>query len=248
MVTKQTTLARIQVLDEREPDAARLLQTKQIRLALQLMDGIVKVGELNEYPVCFCPDDDLNQCCLDADAILTEQGFPGVPADARDRTTNIIAADHTPLVKARWRVTSTKEILRRLRANGGNREIEEQAERQLTTALQQVSDLGGVPQRGLFQETRFSLMSVRPDGQLEVRLRKCVLEDGELISPPQYHRTVLAPTGKAMTQMDMVNEHLPKLQEPYPPLAQSDMDRIERIVRVEHSPNIIQAYLQARRV
>ena len=206
MITKEVSLAKVHILDEREPDAVRLGLNMQVQLRLTFVNDVgAIVGELNDYPVRHHPDITRESCFAEATRIIGEQGFPAVPQSIYDRMRPLCEADHPNLLTtARWKLVSTKaaiEHLLRAQPSDAVRTALEAAYRQLALAKQAVADLGDVPVPGLVQESRMSLLTVLQDGQIQVRIRKCICQDGELISPPQYHRTVLAPTGRALVQL-----------------------------------------------
>lgn len=241
MIIKETSLAKIQLLDEREPDAARLGLTMQVRLALVLTENGIKVGELQDYPMRVNPDLLLVDCCREVATQLAVGGFPAVPRAIQDRLEALKRVYEAPLGKAQWRVTSTREIIRRLRAQASTAEIINAitlAQTQLTQAETALALLRAPCPAETHKETRLSLMTVLPDGSIELRLRKCVCEGGRLVSLPQYHRVVLHPGLNHTATLAMINGQLPKLNDEFgscPPLPQLDIDRIAAVCASEHT-------------
>ena len=75
---------------------------------------------------------------------------------------------------------------------------------------------------------------------IQIRLKKNIVEDGRVISSA-YHRTVLEPGTPLASQMDGVNEHLAQMGWP----AIKDISRIEAIVKAEHTPEVVKAWIKA---
>lgn len=251
MITKETSLAKIHILDEREPDCARLNLTIQVRLALNLMENGVKVGELQDYPVQMNPDTALVDAFRDASTQLATASFPAVPQDIQTRASALQQRHETPLGLAQWRVTSSQEIVRRLQERAQHENIAAilaLAETQLVTARTALSALRPAGQPAIHKETRLSLMTVLSDGTVEVRLRLCVCEGELVVSPAQYHRVVLPPGSDRINVIAAVNNNLTKLDDhfgPMPMLPQQDIDRVEAICGVEHTPARIAAWRAA---
>ena len=76
---------------------------------------------------------------------------------------------------------------------------------------------------------------------IQIRFRKNIVEDGKVISF-EYHRAVLEPGSSLAAQMASVNQHFTQMGWP----ACTDTSRIEAIVRVEHTPDAVQAYRAER--
>ena len=91
-----------------------------------------------------------------------------------------------------------------------------------------------VGRSGVNRECRFSLIDILPDSQLQVRFRKCIVEDGVIISPPEYHRVVLNPITNVPATLSAVNQHLVKMG--CGAIRTEDIDRISRIYACEHTP------------
>jgi hypothetical protein len=84
-----------------------------------------------------------------------------------------------------------------------------------------------------------SQLEVQPDGTIQVRLDKQVVEDDNVLSR-EYHRTVLPPGTKVDQQMGLVNAHLAQMG--WPPVETEAHSRIKRIVNVEHTAGVKKAY------
>jgi hypothetical protein len=84
-----------------------------------------------------------------------------------------------------------------------------------------------------------SQLEVQPDGTIQVRLDKQVVEDDNVLSR-EYHRTVLPPGIEVDQQMALVNAHLEQMG--WPPVETEALSRIKRIVGVEHTSGVKRAY------
>jgi len=88
---------------------------------------------------------------------------------------------------------------------------------------------------GISKESCFNQVEILHDGQIQVRLQKCLLKDGVLISQPKYHRTVLTPLMSDISiHMDWVSTHLVSMGEG--PVVVTDIGRIDSIASVENTP------------
>lgn len=245
VITKEAHFGRIQILDEQEPDAGRLGLNMRVALGIYLVENGVKIGQLEDYPMCLNPDSDLTAVCAEVNGILEGAGCFPIPDDVVSRVSNLRSAATTELTQARWKVTSSREVLRRLQVHSDADDLLQIALAQFATTQAELVVLEDATPVGIYKETRLSLMTILTNGTVEIRLRKCVCEDGELISPTKYHRFVLHPGSNRAATIAVVNTHLPTLNDdfgPSPPMSQADMDRIEQICAVEHTAAVITAY------
>lgn len=94
-------------------------------------------------------------------------------------------------------------------------------------------------------------IEIRPDGTLQIRLDKQVVEDGTVLSR-EYHRTAIPPGTKVEGppnkpgQLDFVDAHLAAMG--WPALEAGARERIKRIVKVEHTREVVQAHREAMAV
>ena len=227
MIEKEVRLSRIQILDEREPQAAQYGQTV-VNLALCLVENLQVVGQLNDYPVRLNPDADASKVFADVNSILGNEGFPPVPPAVLDKTQAIRLTDATILTKARWNVTSAVEVRRRLLAREPSGDLLILADQQLAAARTAVALLEAPSPAGIYKETRFNLVDIRPSGVILVRLRKCYCSGGEVIRPPQYHRFVLTPGKNHAATFAVVNANLAQGLG-FPTMTTLDMERILRL-------------------
>ena len=91
----------------------------------------------------------------------------------------------------------------------------------------------------LRQETRFSIVSILRDGMIGVRLSRCLIENGIVISPPKYHRFNLYPIHEPDGMLNLVSNDLK--EEGYEVRA-GEMERIKAICVCDHTPLIVAAY------
>jgi hypothetical protein len=89
----------------------------------------------------------------------------------------------------------------------------------------------------------FSQVECTACGLTQIRFEKQIVEDGEILAR-EYHRTALEPGVGLDLQMALVNEHLGQMG--YPPVPAADVERIRRIVEVEHTPSRITAFAAMR--
>jgi len=80
-----------------------------------------------------------------------------------------------------------------------------------------------------------SQIEVQPDGTIQVRLEKQVVEDDVVLSR-EYHRTVITPLTKVDSQFAAVNSHLAEMG--WPPVDQAAVARLRKIAGVEHTPGV----------
>jgi len=94
---------------------------------------------------------------------------------------------------------------------------------------------------GFHKESCFSQVEILADGQIQVRLQKCILKDGILISLPQYHRTVLNPLISAIpAHMARISTHLVSLGDGA--VVISDIGRIDTTAGIENTPLCVARY------
>lgn len=90
---------------------------------------------------------------------------------------------------------------------------------------------------------KFSQIEVTESGVLQVRLEKQMIENGEVIFA-QYHRTVIEPGVDPDAQFDEVNAHLEQMG--YPPAQAEAVERIRKLVAVEHTPERVKKFREER--
>ena len=229
MITREVQLAKIQIVDEREPWAAQHGQTI-VRWAMLLMENGRQVGQMEDMATHILPESNLGPAYDWADATFAATGFGPSPIPARDRIRALCAAERIPLMLARWKVNKARFT-----------------QVDLAIAQAELSAIEGPPDLSLHQETRFNLAEVLPDGQVQVRLRKCICENGVVISPPQYHRFVLHPGGNHTATMAVINSARTR-EEGAPAVPQGDIDRILRICTTDHTPERVAAFRAAEAV
>jgi hypothetical protein len=88
----------------------------------------------------------------------------------------------------------------------------------------------------------FSQVECTAVGVIQIRLDKQVV-DGDQVIAHEYHRTSLQPGEDLDAQMGAVTAHLAAMAFPAP--AVDDLERIRRIVQVEHTPTRIAAFQDA---
>ena len=88
-----------------------------------------------------------------------------------------------------------------------------------------------------------SQIEVQPNGTLQVRLDKQVVEDDAVLSR-EYHRTVVEPGVKVDDQMAAVNQHLAAMG--WPAADEAHVERIRRIAKVEHTAEVVKAHREAQ--
>jgi hypothetical protein len=93
------------------------------------------------------------------------------------------------------------------------------------------------------KRTAFSQLTIQPDGVLQLRFDKQIVEDGNVLSS-SFHRTVVEPGGDLEAQIALVNEHLKEMG--CAPVGPEVVDRISRIVAAEHGEEVIKAYVAAQ--
>jgi hypothetical protein len=94
---------------------------------------------------------------------------------------------------------------------------------------------------GIHHETCFSQAEILPDGQIQLRLQRCILKDGLVISKPQYHRSVLSPLMTDIPgHMARISTHLASMGEGA--VTSSDIDRIGATCGVENTPLCVARY------
>ena len=229
MITKEVQLNRIQIVDEREPWAAQHGQVVVRWSLLLIKDGlpVLYVAQMEDMETRIYPESDLGPDYDWGDAAFATLGFGPGPVGVRSRVQALCTAERTPLMLARWKVNNA------IRTQAG-----------LAVAKEELAALEGPSDLSLHQETRFNLAEVLADGQVQIRLRKCICESGVVISPPQYHRFVLAPGGNHVATMTTINTAMAR-HEGTPALPQGDIDRIARICATDHTPQRIAAFQAA---
>ena len=251
-ITKVSEFGRIQILDEREPDCGCHNLNMLLTLDVKLMDDGEQTSELLPCRISINPQSDLATTYTETNKLLQGINCSDIPNSMEQRVSGIRDVDNTTLVQTRFRVSAGKEAVRQFTKKvQRDPELQESLENAQTTLVSAQSDLNDLESpcpTETHLETRMSLITVLPDGRLSVRLRKCVCEAGEIVSPAQYHRFVLEPGKDRSAQMGVVDKHLPTLDDRFggfPELPQSAMDRIERIGVVEHTPAAAAALVAA---
>jgi len=232
MITKIAQFGRIQILDEREPDAGKYGFTIQACANVDLTEGGVKVGKLDEHRCRITPESDLPTVFGDLDALLQESGVSETPLNLKERASAVHAAVSTPLVVARYRLTRAKTLK------------EPQA---IQVAQDAVDSLTTPEPASLHKETRLSLMTILPDGSIQIRLRLCICENGEICSKPKYWGVVLHPNSNLDIQSVFENINASMVGDndgwgPATALPQGDIDRMKEIAVLEHTPAVIAAW------
>lgn len=85
-----------------------------------------------------------------------------------------------------------------------------------------------------------SQIEVQPDGIVQIRLDKQVVE-GETVLSREYHRTAISPGASVENQMAAVNANLKEMG--WPAVKPDVIKRIKRIVDVEHTPDVVKAHV-----
>jgi hypothetical protein len=93
------------------------------------------------------------------------------------------------------------------------------------------------------KRTTFSQLSILPDGVLQLRLDKQIVEDGNVLSS-SFHRTVIEPGVDLAAQIALVNEHLQEMG--CAPVGLDVVERISKIVAAEHGEDVVKAYSAAQ--
>lgn len=93
------------------------------------------------------------------------------------------------------------------------------------------------------KQIRFSQLEVTESGAIQVRLEKQLVENGKVLAR-EYHRTVIEPGTDTDAQMAAVNAHLGAMG--YPPAEAEAVERVKRIVAVEHTPERVQKFRDER--
>lgn len=96
----------------------------------------------------------------------------------------------------------------------------------------------------LDRRTVISQREIAADGTVQVRFEKLIV-DGDAVVSRQYHRASFQPGTPVAAQMAAVNAHLVQMGEA--PVAESEVESIERIVKLEHTPEVIEAFLARER-
>jgi hypothetical protein len=91
--------------------------------------------------------------------------------------------------------------------------------------------------------TALSQIECTPSGAVQLRLDKQIV-DGDNIVASSYHRTVFLPGGDLDAQVSLVNEHLSEMG--YPAMPDAVIERLRRIIAVEHTPAVVAAYAAAQ--
>lgn len=98
----------------------------------------------------------------------------------------------------------------------------------------------------LEKKTILSQIECTSTGVIGIRLKKVIM-DGDLEISSEYHRTTLAPGGSLDAQIAAVNDNL-KNAYGYPAIAVATVERIRRIVAVEHTADVISEYARLAQV
>ena len=252
--TKKVSFGKMYIADEREPGVGIRNSNMQQQLNIDLVDDDKLAGELGYRSLWLNPESDVSVVCHDTDALLSEIGCCHVPSELQARVAAIHAVDPTPLTLARYRVTRNKEIVRQLGLQTGKEAELAVAQGLVDVAKAEVADLETPCSSTPHKETRVNRIDVSLDGRISVRLRLCVCESGEIISPKKYHRVDLEPLGNSymLDMLAMVGRALERGdtdgQGSYPSLILEGVERLERIASVEHTPEVIEITAEKRRV
>ena len=84
---------------------------------------------------------------------------------------------------------------------------------------------------------------ITSNGIIQIRFRKEILEDGEVISFG-YHRTSLRPGDDLSRLLIAINEHLARMS--CVAVDEASVSSIQRIVDVEHTPEVVAAFKVAQ--
>lgn len=90
------------------------------------------------------------------------------------------------------------------------------------------------------KRTVLSQMEVLPNGTVQLRLEKQIVENGQILARPEYHRTSFEPGDDVDEQMARVNAHL--VQMGAAAAAEEVAQRVKRITAVEHTTEVVQKH------
>lgn len=95
----------------------------------------------------------------------------------------------------------------------------------------------------LAKRTIVDQIEVRRDGAVQVRLAKQIV-DGEQVALSEWHRAAFEPGVDLEAGMKIVNNDLIQMGEE--PVSGSEVERIRRIMSVEHTPETVAEFNKAR--
>lgn len=94
------------------------------------------------------------------------------------------------------------------------------------------------------KRTIFSQVEVRPSGELGVRLRKQIVENGNEVAG-EFHRFVLQPDMPFEEAIAVVNASLAQIDAA--PIDEAALDRVQRIRASENTPEVLAAWEEYRK-
>lgn len=89
----------------------------------------------------------------------------------------------------------------------------------------------------------FESLDIAPSGIVQIRIGIVVLDGDEIIAR-KNHRSMIEPGIAVSDQMTMVNAHLASMNEPE--VGADEIARLDAIVAVVHTPEVIAAYQAAQ--
>ena len=215
---------------------------------------ILSDGQINAYVDCCVVEDGdaptiLDHCKIelsplaDVEAtlargqeLLGETGFdPVLPRQLVDGIHALCELEHTSEAKLNFRVARAKTERKSL--------LEGTAQADLVSVdeLTAYIDANSLPVvRGIHKECCMSLVDVLPDGQMLVRLRKCVVEDGEIINRRQYHRFTLHPMSNVQATINVVANNLSEMG--CGSFVEKDSGRVRAIGHLFHTPRVASTF------
>lgn len=101
----------------------------------------------------------------------------------------------------------------------------------------------------LHKESRMHIITIQPNGTIKLGLKRCLCDNGITINPCVFHSVTLEPGDDTSAMLARTNDSLAMLDDehgPYPPMSQDIINRVQRIVAIEHTPEAIAASRAAR--
>ena len=95
----------------------------------------------------------------------------------------------------------------------------------------------------LTKQVVLSQMEILPNGTIQVRLSKQVL-DNDVTIASEYHRFVLEPGANLNDIMSNINTHLAQMG--WPACRAADVARVRAVAGLEHTPAAILAFITER--
>ena len=190
MITLETQANRIRILPDGQINV--LLNC----CAVDSLDGTVTV--MDSIRVEITPINDIEATLALANTALADKGFTSIPSDVTKMAGDICLVEHTPEAKIRCQVAAAK--VEKAAILSGSIQA---AEGRLDSLSAYIDANTSTPESGIKKETCLSLVDVLPDGQMEIRLRKCIVVDGETVGVPAYHRLTLSPMSNVQATLDL---------------------------------------------